>query len=163
MVTTGLKECFKALYNIKNIFFLLLFSLSLSSCDPLIFKVVIDDNGFEKSFNFECGKVNVLCGVLGHQVHIFLDFELDFPILINPENFKIIHKNSNVKSDIHFKGTILKEETIINAGSQKMGIVIGNYRAQVGDTLIINVDNFIICKEKPLKIGDISLIFVHRK
>jgi len=147
----------------KTFFFIiLLLSLSLSSCDPLIFKVVIDDDGFEKKFNFECGKANVLCGVLGHQVHIFLDFELDFPILINPEKFEITHKNSNAKSDVHFKGTILKEETIIT-GSQKMSIVIGNYRAQVGDTLIINVDNFIVCKEKPLEIGEINLIIVPRK
>jgi len=38
-----------------------------------------------------------------------------------------------------------------------------NQKIQSGDTLKINIDNFILCKEKPLNIGYVNLIFVPRK
>lgn len=146
-----------------NILILLFISISLLSCDPFYFKVAIDDNGFEKSYHFECGNIDVLCDAIGYKASIFLNFELDFPILINPKKFEISHKNIPIKTSVRFNDEFIEYKTIVNKGNQKIIIDIENYKPHVGDTLIINADNFILCNEKPLGIGDIKLVFVNRK
>ena len=152
------------------LFILLLLSLSLSSCDPLIFKVVIDDNGFEKSFNFECGKADVSCGVLVDiQLVAGFRLKLDSPILIVPEELKITHNiiplDPSIRFEERFRSFSIREQRIIDNDGELFISVNSNHqsRFRVGDTVTINIDNFIICREKSLEIGDINLILVHRK
>ncbi len=148
-----------------KILVLLLFSLtlSLSSCDPYILKVAIDNNGFEKNFNFGCGKVNVRCSVLAdRQISTLLNFRLSSPVLINPEKLEIIHKGELLTPKVFLGngGGLMQEARNINNDS-KISIVI-NRAVKAGDTIIVNIDNFILCRDKPLEIGNISLVLVQR-
>ncbi|WP_056928538.1 hypothetical protein [Candidatus Symbiothrix dinenymphae] len=146
-----------------NIFILLLFSLSLLSCDPYILRVTIDSNGFEKSFNFECGKVDVRGSVLAdRQIHTYLNFKLNSPIVINPDKLEIIHKGELLTSSVYLEngGGLIKDVRNINSDGT-ISIVI-NQVVQSGDTITVNIDNFILCNGNPLEIGNISLVFVAR-
>ena len=146
-----------------KILVLLLFSLTLSSCDPYILRVAIDGDGFEKSFNFEYGKVNVRCSVLAdRQISTFLKFKLDFPISVNPEKLEITHRGEILTAEIHLNKMPLVVE-IKNINNDDEIRIIVNRVVQVGDTIKINIDNFIVCYGKPLEIGDINLIFVSRR
>lgn len=146
-----------------KIFVLFLFSLSLLSCDPYILKVAIDENGFEKSFNFECGKVDIRGSVLAdRQIHTYLNFKLNSSIVINPEKLKITHKGELLTVSVYLenRGGLINEARNIDNES-KISIVI-NCVVQSGDTITVNIDNFILCEDKPLEIGNISLVFVQR-
>jgi len=144
-----------------KIFVLLLFSLSLLSCDPYILRVAIDDNGFEKSFNFECGEVNLRCSVLAdRQVSTLLKFKLNSSVEINPAHLEITHRGEILNSNISLNGTLLEETKNIN-NDDKVRIII-NRVVQSGDTLTVNIDNFIVCNGNPLEIGNISLVFTPR-
>jgi len=147
-----------------NIFILLLFSLSFSSCDFFYFNVAIDGDGFKKSFDFECGKVEVLCGTLADtQLSIEFNFKLDSPILVNPEKLKISYNNEPIEPEIHLSCSLEKEPRK-NCKDKDVGIaIIIRPKMQAGDTIKINVDNFIFCKDKPLEIGDVNLVLVSRK
>ncbi len=144
-----------------KIFVLLLFSLSLLSCDPYILRVAIDSNGFEKSFNFECGKIDVFGNVLAdRQVSTFLNFKLNSSIVVNPEKLEIVHKGEKITANVYLKSGLIKEEKTINTDDEVRVMV--NRVVRVGDTITVNIDNFILCEDKPLDIGNISLILVQR-
>jgi len=162
MDTIGLSLEF--LKNMKaNIFILLLLFFFLSSCDPYILRIAVDGEAFEKSFNFECGKVDIVCNVLAdRQISVFQKFKLDSPILINPEKLEIVHKGEELTANVYSKNAgLIKDAKTINADDE-VRITISRV-VQVGDTLKINIDNFIVCKEKPLEIGDVNLVLVRRK
>jgi len=150
-------------------FIILLLSFSLSSCDPIFFRITID-GGFEKSFNFECGKADVSCGTLADkELAAGFRLKLDSPILIVPEELKITHNNIPLEPSIRFEERFrsfpIREQRIIDNDGALIISVKSNHqnRFRVGDTVTINIDNFIVCKEKPLEIGDINMIFVNRK
>jgi hypothetical protein len=145
-------------------FFILFLSFfSLSSCDPYIYNIVIDDNGFEKEINFKCGKIGISCAIIGdRQIYIHQKFKLNYPVFINTEEFKISYKGEPVQANISSDGNIIKDTKEINNETQ-ISIMINHVVVQNGDTLKINIDNFIVCREKPVEIGDINLIFVRRK
>jgi len=144
-----------------NIFSLLLFSLLLSSCDPYIYNIVIDNNGFKKEINFECGKVDIWCSVMAdRQISIFQKYKLDAPVIINPEKLEITYKGENIKPKVYLNG-IITEPIEINSEIQ-IRIII-DLIVKDGDILQANIDNFITCKEKPLGIGNINLILVSRR
>jgi hypothetical protein len=143
-----------------GVYFFLL--ISLFSCDPHWFNIVVDDNGFERNFNFECGKIDISGSVLADkQISIFNKIKLNTIILINPEKLKITYKNEPIKSDIYINGEVIKNPIEVD-GEIQMRILI-NTIVQNGDILKINIDNFIVCKEKPLEIGDINLIIERHK
>ncbi len=145
-----------------NTYILLLFSFLLSSCDPHWFNIEIDGNGFQKSFAFECGEIDVSGSTIGEQIPILLNFKLNNPIVLNPEKFEIKYKGEEIPySRIYLNEVLLKETKSINNNS-KVRIVI-DLKVQSGDTIKINVNDFILCKEQPLGIGDINLILVRRK
>lgn len=144
-----------------NIFILLFLSFLLLSCDPYILRVAIDSDGFEKTVNFECGKIDISCNVLAdRQIHTYLNFKLDSPILINPQKLEVFHKGKLLATSIYLEnggGLIKDTKNIDNDG--EISIVI-NRVIQSGDTIRVNIDNFIVCKEEALKIGDINLVLL---
>ena len=145
-----------------RIFILLYFFLSFLSCDPYWYNIKIDDNGFETNLNFECGSINVSSKVIAdRQFFLILRLKPNYPILINPEKFEVSYEGKAIDSKIFLNDTSLKEIKSIDKDS-KVSITI-NQKVQRGDTLKINIDNFILCEEKPLNIGYINLIFVPRK
>jgi hypothetical protein len=145
-----------------NIFILLLFFLLLSSCDPYWFNIVVDDNGFKKNIDFECGKIDVSGNVLAdRQMSAFLRFKLDSPIVINPEKLEMWYRGEKViYYRIYLNGSHLEGIKTINTDSD-IRIII-NSIVQSGDTIKINIDNFILCKEQPLGIKNINLIIVRK-
>lgn len=65
----------------KMIFSLSLFTILFVSCDPYVYNVEIDDNGFKKEIVFDCGKVDISAHVLGlSQITIFQKFKPSCPI-----------------------------------------------------------------------------------
>jgi hypothetical protein len=145
-----------------NIFIILLFSLSLFSCDPYIFRIAIDDDGFETSLNFECGKIDVSGKIIAdRQIFVILRLKLISPILIDPDKIEVMFDKRVVNSNFFLNDNPLKEIKSIN-NDDRICITI-NQKVQNGDTLKINIDHFIACKEKSLKIGDINLVIVPRK
>jgi len=148
---------------VKTNVFILLFFLFLSSCDLYFFNIAIDDDGFSKSFSFECGKIDV-SGNIMDKSHITVSaaFKLDYPVLIDPEKFEVKYKGEAIKSIIYLNNNSpLQKIESINEDS-KVRIVI-RQKVQSGDTIKINIDNFIVCKGKPLEIGEINLVIVNRK
>lgn len=145
------------------IFISLSFSLLLSSCDTYWFNIIVDENGFKKSLNFECGKIDVSGNVLSdRQISTFINFKIDSPIIINPEKINIRYKGEEVDYyDIYLNEVPLKEIRTVNKDSDIRIIISPTVKN--GDTVKINIDNFILCKGQSLGIGDINLIVVSRK
>ncbi|MCL2026983.1 MAG: hypothetical protein FWG79_00690 [Bacteroidales bacterium] len=151
----------------KTTFFIsLLLVFSLVSCDRSAFRVSLNGGVFEKKFSFDCGSVEISGAVLSnHQTHASLRFNLDNPVLINPEKLEITHKGEILTAiiDLHERGKARQrmQEARMISGNDGIGIEI-NRIVHAGDTMKINIDNFILCHDKPLEIGDINLIFVVR-
>lgn len=144
-----------------NNLIILLFSLSLLSCDPHTFNVVIDDKGFEKCFNFECAKIDVSGHIIAdRQISTFLKFKLNVPVSINSEKLQVTYNGEKVASKIYLNDVILDGVKNINNDS-KIRILM-NQIIKEGDTLKVNVDEFILCKEKPIDIGNINMVFVRK-
>ena len=148
----------------------LLFALLLSSCDKYILNIEIDNNGFEKSFDFECGRMNVR-GKVYADVQLVIAFQLmlNDSILVVPEELKITHNNIPLESGMNYAERfrdypIREPRTISNDGTLTISVNSNQHaRFRAGDTVTINIDNFIICKDNPLGIGEVNLIFVERK
>ena len=148
----------------------LLFALLLSSCDKYILNIEIDNNGFEKSFDFECGRMDVRGKVYADiQLVIAFQLTLDSSILIVPEKLEIIHNNVPFEAGIFYEERwrnypITEQRIIDNNGVLTISVNSNQHtRFRAGDTVTINIDNFIICKDNPLGIGKVNLIFVERK
>ncbi|WP_291528453.1 hypothetical protein [Bacteroides sp. UBA939] len=142
--------------------FILLLSFSLFSCDPYIFRVAIDGNSFEKSFNFECGKIDISGHVLANsQTSIFLKFNLSSPIMINPENMKAVHKGELLAAEVFLSNVGLMDKAKAINNNDEVRIIIDRV-IKSGDTITVNIDDFILCADIPFNIGDVNFIFVHR-
>ena len=153
----------------KNLVLFLL-AFSLTSCDPTFFRISIDGGAFEKKISFDCGSIVFHGTVLAdRQINATLKFNLDYPVLLNPEKLEITHKEeflTATRISLYERrrggawGVRMQEERMIS-GNTEIGIVIDR-TVHAGDTMKINIDNFILCKENPLEIGDINLIFITR-
>jgi hypothetical protein len=146
----------------KNILLSLFLSFLLFSCDLYIFDVIMDGD-FKKNINLECGKFDISCNIIANrQIKIEQKMELNFPVLINPERLKLTYKgHTNNNAKIYLNGALIEKAEEIN-GYNRMAIVIDGI-FQRGDTLKVNIDNFIVCREKPIEIGDINFVFVSRR
>lgn len=147
----------------KMIFLLSLFTILFVSCDPYVYNVEIDDNGFKKEIVFDCGKVDISAHVLGFsQITIFQKFKPSCPISINPNELTVSYKNQILSTTVSLNGDIMKN-TMDVLEESSISIVINLPKINNGDTIKLNVDKFINCRENTLKISDINLIVVSRK
>jgi hypothetical protein len=141
------------------VFILLL--LSLLSCDPYILQVSMDE-GFRKEVNFDCGKVDISCSVIAdRQISIHQKINLKYSIVLNPEKLRIMYKGDSIKAKIYLNEVPFQEIKQIN--NDNSIVIVINQKVQSGDTIKINIDNFMVCEKKPLEIGDINLVLVRRK
>ena len=85
--------------------------------------------------------------------------------LCRSQELEITHKGETLTATffLHERGRTRQrlQEARMISGNDGVGIIIDRI-VHAGDTMKINIDNLVLCKEKPLEIGDISLVFVAR-
>lgn len=85
----------------KNYWGLLTFLLI--SCDPYIYNIEIDNNGSNKEFVLDCGRIDISAIIIGYkQTIICQKIKPNYPIFINPHELKVSYKGQELSTDVFF-------------------------------------------------------------
>lgn len=136
--------------------FLFVLALCFVSCDPPIFQVPIDGT-YKKEIGFECGKIDMECNTIGGiSFNIQQIYHITSSVNISPKSLSVRYKDKDIKYTVYLNGTAIKElQNVLNDN-----IVVINFAEKVckNDTITINLDNFLYCKEKPINAGNIHFV-----
>ena len=137
--------------------FTIVLALCFVSCDPPIFQIPID-GVYKKMIGVDGGTIDVECKTIGGvSFNIKQVYRVTNPLDINPKNLSIKYKNNDIKYTVYLNGALIDErKKIMNDDTV---VVSFTKKVRKNDTIIINFDNFLYCKEKPIKIGDIPFVF----
>jgi len=130
----------KALY-----IFLLVFSSTFYSCDKTITLPI--DNATEKKIDFPCGSVSIKAAKsFGPGYTISHQFNLINQVTLYFDSLKIENKEMQLEFEITDEtGKNIDERIFIISNKKYINLHI-RQNLQTGDTLIVNVRGFIICK-----------------
>lgn len=146
-----------------KIFYWVLLTFLLISCDPYIYNIEIDNNGSNKEFVLDCGRIDISAIIIGYkQTIICQKIKPNYPIFINPNELRVSYKGQELSTDVFFNGNVIKDTMDISEEST-LRVVINHLKINNRDTIKLNIDNFINFAEKKPQINDINFIYVNRK